>query len=410
MNNTFKTSLGNLFEEFFAHYPALYRDYSDLKSVREPKNTSAFVYEACSADNFEVFLYFACRAIARIYKVDMGEQVYGENYPSDSTWYDYINSPDSQKAIEYLENEAVHSQHAYRFLFRLRDFGHYGKWKKVKINYNLSNIPCDCLALYGCQAQYLAMALLKDPVAIYSLSKLVDEKAMDKNTFCLELADKLKNEAVKLSRRLEPQGFWAVQRARWKGFEFHTSLNNLYPDYMPWLGDLKEAADLGFAPAMIEYSRIILAAANYESKNDFDLNRTTALNYTKLKEAQNLIEKCRINGYLGNHYEREAKDAKNLINHLEYRNELTDDWNHGRSKEQIEREMAEELKAYREKLENRDRMHNLFTYGGAASNEELKNLAEVSGNYSAKQYFEDKLDINRELEELKKKEIEERYK
>lgn len=104
--STIVLKLGRLFENVVELTNALKFRYSDLLTIGEPDFVSDYIYLACTEEKNDVAVYFACKAIAKMYGVDMGSEVYCMDIPKDNSWFFNIVLGKSKEAIIYLEELA----------------------------------------------------------------------------------------------------------------------------------------------------------------------------------------------------------------------------------------------------------------------------------------------------------------
>ncbi|MDY4641512.1 MAG: hypothetical protein SO412_07090 [Erysipelotrichaceae bacterium] len=87
---------------------------------------------------------------------------------------------------------------------------------------NRTNIPVECLDIKNNIAQYLAMALMDDPVAFYGLSELVGPNAPSRFNIFTLLFKSLKQRAIAMSHELTSMAMWDIKRAKWNGYQMKT--------------------------------------------------------------------------------------------------------------------------------------------------------------------------------------------
>ena len=100
-------------------------------------------------------------------------------------------------------------QYACRYLKWLTEYFHKNQYQ-ANFENNRTNIPAECLDLKNNIAQYLAMALMDDPIAVYGLSELVGPNAPSRFNICTLLFKSHKQRAIAM---------WDIKRAKWNGYQ-----------------------------------------------------------------------------------------------------------------------------------------------------------------------------------------------
>ena len=127
----------------------------------------------------------------------------------------------SKEEIIYLEELAKTEQYACPYLKRLTEDCYKNQYQ-VNFENNRTNIPVECLDLKNNIAQYMAMALMDDPIAVYGLSELVITNAPSRFNICTLLFKSLKQRAIAMSHELTPMAMWDIKRAKWNGYQMKT--------------------------------------------------------------------------------------------------------------------------------------------------------------------------------------------
>lgn len=151
----------------------------------------------------------------------MDSEVYCMDIPKDNSWFFNIVLGKSKEAIIYLEELAKTEQYACRYLKWLTEYFHKNQYQ-ANFENNRTNIPVECLDLKNNIAQYLAMALMDDPIAVYGLSELVGPNAPSRFNICTLLFKSLKQRAIAMSHELTPMAMWDIKRAKWNGYQMKT--------------------------------------------------------------------------------------------------------------------------------------------------------------------------------------------
>ncbi|MBS7353204.1 MAG: hypothetical protein KIG23_00325, partial [Erysipelotrichaceae bacterium] len=151
----------------------------------------------------------------------MDSEVYCMDIPKDNSWFFNIVLGKSKEAIIYLEELAKTEQYACRYLKWLTEYFHKNQYQ-ANFENNRTNIPVECLDLKNNIAQYLAMALMDDPIAVYGLSELVGPNAPSRFNICTLLFKSLKQRVIAMSHELTPMAIWDIQRAKWNGYQMKT--------------------------------------------------------------------------------------------------------------------------------------------------------------------------------------------
>lgn len=132
--------------------------------------------------------------------------------PKDNSWFFNIVLGNSKEAISYLEELAKTEQYACRYLKWLTEDCHKNQYQ-ANFENNRTNIPVECLDLKNNIAQYLAMDLMDDPIAVYGLSELVGPNAPSRFNICTLLFKSHKQRAIAM---------WDIKRAKWNGYQMKT--------------------------------------------------------------------------------------------------------------------------------------------------------------------------------------------
>ena len=151
----------------------------------------------------------------------MDSEVYCMDIPKDNSWFFNIVLGKSKEAIIYLEELAKTEQYACRYLKWLTEYFHKNQYQ-ANFENNRTNIPAECLDLKNNIAQYLAMALMDDPIAVYGLSELVGPNAPSRFNICTLLFKSHKQRAIAMSHKLTPMAMWDIKREKWNGYQMKT--------------------------------------------------------------------------------------------------------------------------------------------------------------------------------------------
>ena len=143
----------------------------------------------------------------------MDSEVYCMDIPKDNSWFFNIVLGKSKEAIIYLEEFAKTEQYACRYLKWLTEYFHKNQYQ-ANFENNRTNIPVECLDLKNNIAQYLAMALMDDPIAVYGLSELAESDAPSRFNICTLLFKSHKQRTIAM---------WDIKRAKWNGYQMKTA-------------------------------------------------------------------------------------------------------------------------------------------------------------------------------------------
>ena len=152
----------------------------------------------------------------------MDSEVYCMDIPKDNSWFFNIVLGKSKEAIIYLEELAKTEQYAFRYLKWLTEYFRKNQYQ-ANFENNRTNIPVECLDLKNNIAQYLAMALMDDPIAVYGLSELVGPNAPSRFNICTLLFKSLKQRVIAMSYELTPMAMWDIKRAKRNGYQMKTA-------------------------------------------------------------------------------------------------------------------------------------------------------------------------------------------
>ena len=151
----------------------------------------------------------------------MDSEVYCMDIPKDNSWFFNIVLGKSKEAIFYLEELVKTEQYACRYLKWLTEDCYKNQYQSNFEN-NRTNISVECLDLKNNIAQFLAMALMDDPIAVYGLSELVGPNAPSRFNICTLLFKSLKQRVIAMSHELIPMAMWDIKRAKRNGYQMKT--------------------------------------------------------------------------------------------------------------------------------------------------------------------------------------------
>ncbi|MDY2731386.1 MAG: hypothetical protein SOV49_03665 [Erysipelotrichaceae bacterium] len=141
------------------------------------------------------------------------EMIWIVNYTVwDNSWFFNIVLGKSKEAIIYLEELAKTEQYDCPYLKWLTEYFHKNQYQ-ANFENNRTNIPVECLDIKNNIAQYLAMTLMDDPIAVYGLSELVGPNAPSRFNICTLLFKSHKQRAIAM---------WDIKRAKWNGYQMKT--------------------------------------------------------------------------------------------------------------------------------------------------------------------------------------------
>lgn len=407
------TTLAKAFENAFYRYK-LYLSHDDIVKMGEPGNTSDFVYEACVNNDIYSCLYFTCKAITRMYDVDLDKEVFFGIDDKTDLWYPYITTSESQKAIEFLQEVGEDDPFSYRYLRWLHRHCHYEKWKTpVIVKPHLYNYPPEFRPMHDNMEQNIVFALYGDPIALERIIELIGPKAENPNNVCTVLYDRIKEMVLLMETHKKPRGMWALQRAIQKGFRINeTTKKPLYKGDCPWKDDLRIAAKNGYPPAMLEYAHYLMATIEYDAKIEFDQNRESNLGDSAFRESAILIDVCRDNGYLDDkNYQKEKNWLLGEKEYLRGLDSIVEEYvsNGYMTNEEVREAKKKEMKEFKEKMDERERFANLLDFGSSVLDSELKSKADYNDYSNASRYFEERMQMSKEIEDMKQKEIDAKY-
>ncbi|MGN1405300.1 MAG: hypothetical protein ACI4WM_03450 [Erysipelotrichaceae bacterium] len=403
-NCTVNLKLSQVFNIAFENSSTLSKDYRDLKDIGEPDFTADYVYLSCSENDLNASVYFACRAIAKMYKVDLESEVYCSDDYRDTSWYSNILNGNSKEAVQFLEEKAKTEQYAYRYLKWLSEDCHNSQYNASFEN-NRTNIPVECLSLKDNIAQHLAMALFNDPLAVYRIADLVSEEAFDKYKICTQLSKKLLNNALRMTLAMSPSAMWDLQRAKWAGYTMKTCLKTDKWRLSEFTGiiDLKKSANKGYPPAMYEYMHLVCETSyNLSSLNSCN-NNITYIDEAEFNTVREYLLKLKETDYLQDSFEDEKQYISDILDYIDRNNIDAQHYiNNGyRTDAEIRADKEAELRDYVKKLNEKERWRNFFEYGYSVSDKTVKEAADFAGLYETS--FETQMKIERRNEKIEKK-------
>lgn len=409
--STIVLKLGRLFENVVELTNALKFRYSDLLTIGEPDFVSDYIYLACTEEKNDVAIYFACKAIAKMYNIDLNSEVYCTDIPGDNSWIVNIMLGNPKKAITYLEEQAKTDQYAYRYLKWLSEDCHDKQYEGIFVN-NKTNIPVECLELKDNIDQYLAMALMDDPIAIYRLAELVDSEAIPRFNTCTLFAKNLKRRAEEMSQKLTPMAMWDVQRAKWNGYKMKTINKHFeytsFKDF-PGIEHILEAGKHGYPPAMYEYMRLTCDIASNLSLKAFHYNETYEADMSEFEIAYDFFNKLKKANYMTKGYKFEERRISDTLKFISSNNYYIEKYiaNGYRTDEEVKEDRKKELNEYIDKLNEKEKWRNLSDYGYSVTDSTLKEAAENAGLHETAFEFQQRVEFRNELINEKIKKIKE---